>query len=55
MRQGFMTKNNDGPDGYTNGFYVGHAAALIGALSSYSVLEQHAANGFEQNPYETLL
>ena len=51
----FMTNNNDGPDGYTNGFYVGHAKALIGALSSYSVLEQHATNGFAQNPYETLL
>tara|TARA_B110000977_G_scaffold185305_1_gene249986 strand:+ start:1905 stop:2984 length:1080 start_codon:yes stop_codon:yes gene_type:complete len=50
----FMTNNNDGPDGYTNGFYVGHAKALSGALSSYSVLEQHAANGLEQNPYETL-
>lgn len=51
----FMTRNNDGPDGYTDGLYVASPKALSLALSTYSVLQVHLDSGLTANPYETLL
>ena len=51
----FMTRNNDGPDGYTNGVYVGGGYAVSRALSTYDHLEDMFDMGYEENPYETLL
>ena len=51
----FMTRNNDGPSGYTNGFYFGSVSGVAAALASYESLEYHFNQGHEQNPYETLV
>lgn len=51
----FMTGNNNGPDGYTDGFYVGHISAIVDALSSYDVLDRHLKRNTTEHPYETLL
>jgi len=51
----FLTQNNDGSDGYTDGFYVGHLAAIRATLSTFDLLPLHFRSGLREQPYEFLL
>ena len=51
----FLTQNNDGLDGYTDGFYVGHIDAMQAVLSSFERLPSHFFSGLREQPYEFLL
>jgi len=51
----FLTKNNDGADGYTDGFYLGHIDAMKSILSTYDLLPVHYDAGRREQPYEFLL
>ena len=51
----FLTKNNDGEDGYTDGFYVGHIDAMRSVLSTFDLLPVHYNAGRREQPYEFLL
>jgi hypothetical protein len=50
----FVTNNNPGDGGVTNGFYVGHSQAMISALSTYSKLEEISNLG-SQFDYESMV
>ena len=51
----FFTNNNDGPDGYTDGFYLGHIDSVTKALSLYRQLESIFRSGHHNLYYERLL
>lgn len=51
----FLTQNNDGLDGYTDGFYVGHIDAMKSVLSTFQHLPSHFYSELREQPYEFLL
>ena len=50
----YLTANNDA-DGYTDGFYVGHAHAVSKILSSLQHVHSYANSGIINNDYERIL
>ena len=50
----YGTANNDG-DGYTNGFYVGSASALVKTMSFFSNLRFFSEQGLKGTDYERLV
>lgn len=51
----YLTRNNDGDVGYTDGFYVGHIKSISTILETFNMLPEHFASGLHAQAYEYLL
>ena len=51
----FLTQNNDGLGGYTDGFYVGHIDAMKAVLSTFERLPLHFDSTLRERDYESLI
>ena len=51
----FLTQNNDGLGGYTDGFYVGHIDAMKAVLSTFERLPLHFDSTLHEQEYESLI